>query len=94
MRNEPNEIKLTVAAKAPRTRRRKRAASNIIHAPMAIDEAFADLNAHSIGEDTQRAGGLPNGNQQQALIATLISQLESLDRQRQQLASLLEGIRS
>lgn len=102
MQAEPAEIRLNVSSQGPLRTRSSVANSRVSTsdvAPLAIDEAFAALSDSTNRVDSLRpkttddkkdAGEMIRKNQ--ALVASMVSQLETLDRQRQQLADLLDAV--
>ena len=93
MRNDPCEIKLSPLSRSARPRRPERVATKISDTPLVVDEAFAELPSHRRAPTSEWKIAPPDAvRQQQKLIATLVTQLEALDRQRQQLSRLLDGI--
>lgn len=96
MRNEPREIRLSPLATSRRPSRGERSSTRAGTAPTAFDEAFASLcdQPSSADEGTGLGDAEEIIRQNQQLVARLITQLETLDRQRQKLSKLLNDVES
>ena len=96
MRREPTELSLLTASKLPLVRQVART-TDVLPAADALDAAFEEYSRVDVGTDQTEAlrGPASRGDARSMtknLIADIATQLDILDRQREQLAALLRDV--